>query len=76
MKRINYNVQESCHKLLKLAALYKEQTLQEFCAVAGYNHLLNLAKEDDRLLELLVNVDVPPDALAGQLQQELRSFNE
>ena len=71
MKRVNINIPDECHQLLKTTCVALGISINDFvhkaCQEAIYNH----TKEYEHLRNVLVSLSFPEDSKAFKLQQRI-----
>ena len=71
MKRINFNMEPECARLLKTTCALLDVSVSEIVYDAVAEKFLRLAKEDNRILNIIVNEDLPENSRAFLMRQQL-----
>ena len=71
MKRINFNMEPECARLLKATCALLDVSVSEIVYDAVAEKFLRLCKEDNRILNIIVNEDLPENSRAFLMRQQL-----
>lgn len=71
MKRINFNMAPECARLLKSSCALLDISVSEFCYSAVAEKFRQLCKEDERILNILINEELPVNSRAFLMRQQL-----
>ena len=74
LKRVNFNLDPECHKLLKTACVLLDVSVSEFCYIAIREHFRKYCLEDDRILKLLVEQEYKEGSKTYCLKNEIKSL--
>ena len=71
MKRINFNMEPECARLLKTTCALLEVSISEYVYDAVAEKFRRLCKEDERILQVLKNENLSKSCRAFLMRQQL-----
>lgn len=71
LKRVNINIPDECHHLLKTTCVALGISINDFVHEACQDAIRKRANDDEHLRNVVVSLNFPEDTLAAKLQKSI-----